>query len=413
MAIQMRRGNYADFNPAKMVAGEFGICLDNGYVYIALAPGNCVRLGTAETIEEALEMARSYVNDCKTYSEDSESFSENSEAWAVGKRDGKDVPSTDATYHNNAKYYSDYAQTFSENAQYIYLRYSKYSDGTSFVTVPTDETVYMGIYIGHSTTAPIRKTDYNWVRFIGRDGEGVPSWEDVTEKPFNTLNSNDFTVTDNELSLEIPTYYKTIKVAPTSANPLSIPNMKTPCKVIVEYDPDDKSKNTTISLGSVLYINNASYKISTAYANSTTYTALTVSLYYRYANPTTGKRTVELFIPKNDAIAIANNYQKQYTSTDFLKKNTSATVDTNGYNIPLSYGSSYLLCTYEYNATTLDYYQQHVYLITQPNVDGAVPISTTVGGSSTTGVTLGLTSGNLNIRARTSTYMVKFTLFDV
>ena len=28
------------------------------------------------------------------------------ESWAVGQRDGEDVPSTDPTYHNNAKYYA-------------------------------------------------------------------------------------------------------------------------------------------------------------------------------------------------------------------------------------------------------------------------------------------------------------------
>lgn len=35
---------------------------------------------------------------------------EDAEAWAVGKRNGADVPSTDPTYHNNAKYYKDQAQ---------------------------------------------------------------------------------------------------------------------------------------------------------------------------------------------------------------------------------------------------------------------------------------------------------------
>ena len=34
---------------------------------------------------------------------------EDSEAWAVGKRDGVDVPSTDPAYHNNAKYWADVA----------------------------------------------------------------------------------------------------------------------------------------------------------------------------------------------------------------------------------------------------------------------------------------------------------------
>ncbi len=35
---------------------------------------------------------------------------DDAEAWAVGKRNGADVPSTDPAYHNNAKYYKDQAQ---------------------------------------------------------------------------------------------------------------------------------------------------------------------------------------------------------------------------------------------------------------------------------------------------------------
>ena len=34
-------------------------------------------------------------------------YAEASEAWAVGKKNGVDVPSTDPAYHNNAKYYAE------------------------------------------------------------------------------------------------------------------------------------------------------------------------------------------------------------------------------------------------------------------------------------------------------------------
>ena len=40
---------------------------------------------------------------------------EDSEAWAIGKRNGIDVPNTDETYHNNAKYYSDNARAITGN----------------------------------------------------------------------------------------------------------------------------------------------------------------------------------------------------------------------------------------------------------------------------------------------------------
>jgi hypothetical protein len=39
-----------------------------------------------------------------------------SEAWAVGKRNGVDVPSTDETYHNNSKYYAGQAANSAVNA---------------------------------------------------------------------------------------------------------------------------------------------------------------------------------------------------------------------------------------------------------------------------------------------------------
>lgn len=186
MAIQMRRGNYADFDASKMVAGEFGVCLDNGYVYITLSAGNAVRLGTADTIEDALALVQQYAESASQSADNAsasatsagtsaftaETNSENAEAWAVGQRSGIDVEEDDDTYHNNAKYYAEQAEHFSENATYLYIRYSQYSDGTDFTTTPQANTKYIGIYSGSSSTAPTDKTAYNWVKFVGQDGSG-------------------------------------------------------------------------------------------------------------------------------------------------------------------------------------------------------------------------------------------------
>lgn len=95
MAIRMRRGNYSDFDPTRMQSGEWAVCLDNGYIYMTLSPGNVIRIGTYEAIAEALARAEEYASD--------------SEAYAIGKRDGSDVPSTDPAYHNNSLYFSDIA----------------------------------------------------------------------------------------------------------------------------------------------------------------------------------------------------------------------------------------------------------------------------------------------------------------
>lgn len=44
-----------------------------------------------------------------------EYYSEESEAWAVGQKNGQDVPSTDPQYHNNAKYYAQQAEASLSN----------------------------------------------------------------------------------------------------------------------------------------------------------------------------------------------------------------------------------------------------------------------------------------------------------
>lgn len=62
----------------------------------------------AQTAQTGAETARAGAETAKGAAEDS---AEDAEAWAVGQRNGADVPSTDPAYHNNAKYYKDQAQT--------------------------------------------------------------------------------------------------------------------------------------------------------------------------------------------------------------------------------------------------------------------------------------------------------------
>lgn len=62
-------------------------------------------------MEAALAEMNNYKQQGMTLAEAAEEYSEDSEAWAVGKRGGTDVPSTDPTYHNNAKYWADQASS--------------------------------------------------------------------------------------------------------------------------------------------------------------------------------------------------------------------------------------------------------------------------------------------------------------
>ena len=61
MAIQQRRGNYADFDPTKMVAGEPAVVLggdptssDGKAAYMAFGPGSIKKLATAEDMRDEI-----------------------------------------------------------------------------------------------------------------------------------------------------------------------------------------------------------------------------------------------------------------------------------------------------------------------------------------------------------------------
>ena len=52
MAIQMRRGNLANYDPDKMLPGEFGVATDEDELYISFGPGNSKRILTESDIQE-------------------------------------------------------------------------------------------------------------------------------------------------------------------------------------------------------------------------------------------------------------------------------------------------------------------------------------------------------------------------
>lgn len=54
MAIRHRRGKFVDFDPNKMLSGEFGYALDRGELYYCYSPGNVKKLTTAEDVQAIL-----------------------------------------------------------------------------------------------------------------------------------------------------------------------------------------------------------------------------------------------------------------------------------------------------------------------------------------------------------------------
>ena len=114
MAIQVRRGNYADLDKSRLVQGEPFTTLDVApdgeyYVGMAIAPNNVVRLATYDALVDIRTDCEQYRDDAQASASSAATSESNSEAWAVGQRGGTDVPSTDDTYHNNSKYYAGQA----------------------------------------------------------------------------------------------------------------------------------------------------------------------------------------------------------------------------------------------------------------------------------------------------------------
>lgn len=63
-------------------------------------------------------------------------------------------------------------------SSYTHIKYSVNSNGNPMVDNPTDNTPYIGIYIGASSTAPTNYLDYTWSRYKGtngKDGSGINS----------------------------------------------------------------------------------------------------------------------------------------------------------------------------------------------------------------------------------------------
>lgn len=67
-------------------------------------------------LEEVVGKIDSAMEAAQTIRNELESFSGTAEAWAVGTRNGEDVPDTDETYQNNSKHYARAAKAYSEQA---------------------------------------------------------------------------------------------------------------------------------------------------------------------------------------------------------------------------------------------------------------------------------------------------------
>ena len=123
MAIQVRRGNEADFDPSNMLPGEWAVSLDTKYVRMCFSSGICLRMATyeafeadmaeirnilaeARTIEEAVARIQTEINDTAIVVEDYAILSKSYAVGGTGTRENEDI--------DNAKYYYEQAKHISQ-----------------------------------------------------------------------------------------------------------------------------------------------------------------------------------------------------------------------------------------------------------------------------------------------------------
>ena len=79
-------------------------------------------------------------------------------------------------------------------SQYVYVRYSANSNGSSMTSSPQSNTAYMGVCTTTSSTAPTSYTSYTWTKIKGEQGVGIPGTSSYTHIKYS---NNGTTFTDD------------------------------------------------------------------------------------------------------------------------------------------------------------------------------------------------------------------------
>lgn len=160
--------------------------------------------------------------------EETQQAAEDAESWAIGKRGGQDVPSTDPAYHNNAKYWADQASQYAQGGLH-------YAGTCLFANIPTigmsDGEMWnieddfttdsrfregAGISVAAGSNIAWVSTDSKWdVLAMAK----VSSLNDLTNVDITSPSANDFLGYDPQSSewKNIP-----ISIAPMTASTLGI-----------------------------------------------------------------------------------------------------------------------------------------------------------------------------------------------
>ena len=106
MAIQMRRGRQADFDPTQLLPGEFAVSQDAQKIYMCFSPGLVIEIPAMNNINELVREIQAALSTISTAVSSAEASADMSQSYAVGT--GGEVRTGDAT--DNSKYYKEQAE---------------------------------------------------------------------------------------------------------------------------------------------------------------------------------------------------------------------------------------------------------------------------------------------------------------
>lgn len=107
--ILMRRGQEVNFDPNKMVPGEWAVSLDSKYVRMCFQPGVCVRMATYDAFEADMVQMQKILAECQTIEEAVERINDEISVKAQAV----------AEYTAQARQYRDEAKSYKEQASAI------------------------------------------------------------------------------------------------------------------------------------------------------------------------------------------------------------------------------------------------------------------------------------------------------
>lgn len=218
MAIQMRRGQYKDLDPDKLLPGEWAVSLDEKYVHMCFAPGVIMRMATYEAFEQDMKDVQIILATCQDiqaavsamaalaerHKNDASDYALLAESWAHGNTGVRDEESeNNSEYHSRqAKKEADRAKEEADRAHTIAGFSGSYNDLSDKPVIPT-KTSQLNNDSGYIKSINSLYNDGYVPRGFGvlnkvwgTDGSGNPGWRDQVSLTNNLLANQPGTALD-------------------------------------------------------------------------------------------------------------------------------------------------------------------------------------------------------------------------